>query len=163
MTDGTPDHPVYRRKARILQAFGIAVVVYYVGGALVLPVLGLVRHAVFPTLPPAVVIDNQSGAGIVVWGSTEPSPIPTSDGYVLDNFGFAIGPHVVAVLPQNHDWNTVDVFSPACEFLSDEVPDGPSRITIAADGGVAMVSGGLPENAVAATPTVACKIEPWVR
>jgi hypothetical protein len=158
----TDPAPVYRRQRRLVQAFGIAFVVYYVGGMLVLPALGLVQNALFPPVPPAVVIDNESDATVVVWGSTDPSPIPTGDGYLLDNFGFAIGPHVIAILPRNHDWNTVDVFSQTCDVLSDQLPDGPTRISIAIDGTVAMATGGLPGSAVPATPTDLCKLQPYV-
>jgi hypothetical protein len=140
--DESLDEPVNRRSGTRVRFVAVLIIVA-LAGVLVLPGLIYLRMLPQPPAPAQVEVDNRTDAVYVVWASTDPSPLPTSDSYDLARFGFEIQAHSIAALPSDHAWDVIEVWTRDCEPVTTDnaAPDGSGQIVIDADGTVRTVEG----------------------
>jgi hypothetical protein len=154
--------PTYQRKRPAVRVLAVVIVLL-----LVVPlVFGLIyQQALAPKPPPPVevVVDNQSDATYIVWGNTDPVPVPSGSDYLLARYGFKIAPHTVAELPRDRGWGPVEIWTVDCVAVTEEAaPETPGLVvTIDSSGTVSLVARAAGLAVGPATPTDACKLEPW--
>jgi hypothetical protein len=155
------DQPIYRRMPMYIRVSGLLLVLLLVV-AMVLPV---VLQQLIVREPPSkieVVVDNQTHAAYIVWGSTDPKRVP-SDEYLLARYGFEVGAHSVAVLPRDRSWVVVEVWTKDCDVITeDAAPVDSGRVVIRPDGTVTTIEGKSGQDQLLARPTNACALQPYM-
>jgi hypothetical protein len=153
--------PTNRRKRAVIRLLAVVGIV-----ALVLPMIWAVVYqqllAPRPAPPIEVVVRNDTDATYIVWGSTDPSPVPSGD-YDLERRGFEVAARAVVWLPSDRNWDPVSVWTADCALVTEDVaPTAPGYVVeIEANGDVRVTRDQPQGERLAAPPTDRCVLVPF--